>query len=267
MIKPSGIVTLLTDFGLSDPFVGIMHGVLLKRHADFKIVDLTHGIEPQNIHQAAFWIASSYRDFPDGTVHMVVVDPGVGSDRRPLIAEADGHYFVAPDNGVLDLVLREAQQVEVRALKTWPLNLERVSKTFHGRDIFAPAAAEIGSGRLWMSELGQVIDNFQRLDISEPTKELASVRGQIFTSDHFGNLFSTIPRVLYEDMKDPEVRVGTLVLPLKETYAQVAHGEPVALTNAFDRLEIAVRNGHAQRELGFVIGQVIEIISKKASNK
>ena len=267
MIKPSGIVTLLTDFGLTDPFVGIMHGVLLKRHADFKIVDLTHGIEPQNIHQAAFWIAASYRDFPEGTVHVVVVDPGVGSDRRAIIAELDGHYFVAPDNGVLDLVVREAEQVEIRALRTWPLNLERVSKTFHGRDIFAPAAAEIGSGRLWMSELGQVIEDYDRLDVSDPVREGDSIRGQIFTLDHFGNVFSNIPHELYRDLNEPEIHVGALVLPLKETYAEVPSGTALALTNSFDRLEIAVRDGHAQSQLQLDIGQAIEIKGKQASNK
>ena len=119
MTKPSGIITLLTDFGLSDPFVGIMHGVLLSKRRDFTLIDLTHGIEPQNVRQAAFWIASSYREFPEGTVHMVVVDPGVGSKRRPLIAEIDGHYFVAPDNGVLSLVVDEAERVDVRYLRLW----------------------------------------------------------------------------------------------------------------------------------------------------
>ena len=176
-------------------------------------------------------------------------------------------YFVAPDNGVLDLVVREAEQVEVRALKTWPLNLERVSKTFHGRDIFAPAAAEIGSGRLWMSELGQVIEDYCRLDVSAPIQEGDSVRGEIFTVDHFGNLFSTIPHRLYRDLNEAEVRIGSLVLPLKTTYAEVTSGTALALTNSFERLEIAIRDGNAQRELGLNIGQAIEIVDKNGSEK
>jgi S-adenosyl-L-methionine hydrolase (adenosine-forming) len=262
MIKPSGIVTLLTDFGLTDPFVGIMHGVLLRQYPDFKIVDLSHGIEPQNIAQAAFWLAASYRDFPEGTVHVVVVDPTVGSDRRPLIAEIDRHYFVAPDNGVLDAVCSEAEEVEIRALKLWQLNLKKVSRTFHGRDVFAPAAAEIGSGRMWLSELGDLIDDYARLEIPKAEAKDGMVRGEIVVIDHFGNLITNISKTLFEDMKCPKIRVGGREIPVRKIYSDVAPKEPVALVNAFDRLEIALRDGNAAATLGLTTGQVVEITHK-----
>ncbi|MEE2900778.1 MAG: SAM-dependent chlorinase/fluorinase [Myxococcota bacterium] len=261
MTKPSGIITLLTDFGLSDPFVGIMHGVLLSKKRDFTLIDLTHGIEPQNVRQAAFWIASSYREFPEGTVHMVVVDPGVGSKRRPLIAEIDGHYFVAPDNGVLSLVVDEAERVDVRYLRLWQLELSRVSNTFHGRDIFSPAAAELAIGKRWMTELGEdAIETYKRLDVQSPSENDGRISGQIFMSDHFGNWFTNIPLKMYESWASPRVRIGELELPLQKTYSEVAPGDVVALTNSFDRLEIAVNQGSARKELPFSVGQAVEII-------
>lgn len=262
MTKPSGIITLLTDFGLSDPFVGIMHGVLLSKRRDFTLIDLTHGIEPQNVRQAAFWIASSYREFPEGTVHMVVVDPGVGSKRRPLIAEIDGHYFVAPDNGVLTMVVDEAERCDVRYLRLWQLELSRVSNTFHGRDIFSPAAAELAIGERWMTELGEdAIETYKRLDVQAPSENDGRISGQIFMSDHFGNWFTNIPAKMYESWSTAKVRIGDLQLPLQKTYSDVAPGEVVALTNSFDRLEIAVNQGCARQALPFLVGQTVEIIS------
>ena len=257
MTKPSGIITLLTDFGLSDPFVGIMHGVLLSKKRDFTLIDLTHGIEPQNVRQAAFWIASSYREFRKEP-YMVVVDPGVGSTRRPLIVEIDGHYFVAPDNGVLSLVVDEAERVDVRYYGYGNWNYLRSAIPWPG--YFSPAAAELAIGKRWMTELGEdAIETYKRLDIQAPSENDGRISGQIFMSDHFGNWFTNIPLKM-ESWSSPRVRIGELELPLQKTYSEVATGEVVALTNSFDRLEIAVNQGSARKELPFSVGQAVEII-------
>lgn len=259
MIKPSGIITLLTDFGQQDPFVGIMHGAILSRYQDLKIVDLSHQIPPQAIAPAAFWLAASYREFPEGTVHVAVVDPGVGTDRRILLADIDNHYFVVPDNGMLDFVCAAADRVQIRKLNRRALYLQRISNTFHGRDIFAPAAAEIASGKVWISELGNLTEDFERLAITPARRSRDVITGEILVIDHFGNLISNVPDSLLGDDETWTIHFKDQQIPLIKTYSAQAEGKPLALINAFDRLEIAVRNGRAELFFDAQIGQALEI--------
>jgi len=236
-----------------------MHGVIFSRHQDLRIVDLSHGISPQAIPEAAFWLAASYREFPEGSVHVVVVDPGVGTQRDVLLADIDNHYFIVPDNGVLDIVRTEAERVEIRKLNVQRLYLNRVSHTFHGRDVFAPAAAEIASGKVWLSELGTLTENYQTLSLNPARREGEVIKGEVITADHFGNLISNVPTALLKGRSDWNVHFGDQVLPLRKTYAEVEIGKPLALINAFERVEIAIREGRAESYFNCGPGQPLEI--------
>lgn len=259
-MKPSGIVTLLTDFGLDDPFVGVMKGVLLARCPGVQIVDLTHGIEPQDVAQGAFWLKSSYHWFPEGTVHVAVVDPGVGSSRGELVAEANGHWFVAPDNGLLGPILERARSYEVRRIDRRVLGVEKVSKTFHGRDVFAPAAAEIASGRRWLVELGPAVEPSAPSALPRPVEGEREIEGRIVTIDRFGNLISNIRAKHCAAFTSPSVVIGDWTLPLLDTYSDVPPGELLALINAFDVVEVACREGSARDRLGLTKGTPIKVV-------
>jgi hypothetical protein len=240
--RPSGVVTLLTDFGLQDAYVGVMKGVLLARVAHLRIVDLTHAIAAQDILGAAWQLAQAWPFFPTGSVHVAVVDPGVGSERSILVAEDRGHAFLAPDNGLLGPVLSGAARV-------FELDLERyarpeTSRTFHGRDLFAPAAAALAGG-LEPRELGPPAES-GRGGAWPEVQETASgeLRVEVLCVDHFGNLITTLPAARLAGAAW-SVWVGTRELPLLRTYADVEPGEPLALIGSCGTLEVSVRDGHA----------------------
>ena len=261
------IVTLLTDFGLGDPFVGIMKGVILGRAPGARIVDLTHGIPPQDVRAAAYWLARSYRWFPEGTVHVAVVDPGVGSDRAAIVARAHGHTFVAPDNGLLWDVLAREPHAEVRRIDPPALGLVVASHTFHGRDVFAPVGAELASGRLDFDRVGPTLANPVAAEWAAPERDGDVVRGRIVCCDHFGNLISDIDRALVVDLGDVRVSIAGRDLRLHRTYADVAPGAALALINAFDSLEIAVRDGDAAATLGVKPGAAVEVRGARAPGR
>lgn len=263
-VEPSGVVTLLTDFGLADPFVGVMKGAIYKRYKDARIVDLTHAIEPQDVLTAAFWIDASYRYFPEGTVHVVVVDPGVGTARRPLLVSAHRHYFVGPDNGVFSRVLRSEVGREVRVIDLARLGVEELSDTFHGRDIFAPAAGELASGYRWAPELGTLLREWVSLDLPRPELQDGRLVGSVLTVDRFGNLMTNISRRRVAEHPGSRVRIGGLEMEISRTYGDVGVGEPLALINAFDALEIAVREGSAATQLGLGRGAEVELLLSSA---
>jgi S-adenosylmethionine hydrolase len=244
----SGIVTLLTDFGLSDPFVGIMKGVILSRCRGVTIVDLCHGIPPQSVADAAFWLERSYGWFAPGTVHVAVVDPTVGSARRILSVRAHGHLFLAPDNGLLAASLTGPGS-EVRAVDTARLGLQPPSATFHGRDVFAPLAAELASGRLAFADVGAPASAAPCV-LEAPSVQAGAVLGAVVTVDRFGNLITNLERRTLETAGARRVLIGGREVALRRTYADAAPGELLALINAFDVLELAVRDGSAERELG-----------------
>lgn len=246
--KPSGLVTLLTDFGLRDPYVGIMKGVLHRTRPGVTCIDLTHAIEPQDVATAGFHLAHSWRWFPEGTVHVAVVDPGVGSERAILVAEEAGHAFLAPDNGLLGAVLGAGARVF--ALDEERFALPDRSATFHGRDVFAPAAGALAGG-LAPARAGRPCEDWLR-----PEGEGEVVAGdepievRVVVVDRFGNLVTGLDvGRLALDLALWEVEVGGRRIPAGRTYAEVAPGEPLALVDSYGHLEVAVRDGDAAREL------------------
>jgi S-adenosylmethionine hydrolase len=244
----SGIITLLTDFGLSDPFVGIMKGVILSRFRGARLIDLCHGIPPQSVGDAAFWLERSYAWFAPGTVHVAVVDPGVGSARQLLAVRAHGHLFLAPDNGLLATSLTGAG-AEVRAVDAGRLGFGTPSATFHGRDVFAPLAADLASGALAFADVGAPAQALPCV-LGAARVEAGAVRGVVVTVDRFGNLITNLERATLEAAGARRVSIGGRDVALRRTYADAAPGELLALINAFDVLELAVRDGSAERHLG-----------------
>lgn len=186
------IVALLTDFGTADGFVGAMKGVLLSINPSLTVVDISHEVEPFNILEGALLLKAHYRYFPTGTVFVAVVDPGVGSERKPILVETERYFFIGPDNGIFDLVLEEAGKVRTFLLENRRFQLERVNNTFHGRDIFAPAAGYLSLG-VPPHEFGREIPYQPKLDFPKAVTEGDRVKGQIVYFDRFGNAVTNIP--------------------------------------------------------------------------
>jgi len=244
-VIPSGVVTLLTDFGTKDPFVGVMKGVILKRSARLMIVDLSHSIEPQRVGDAAFWLAHAYPWFPDGTVHVAVVDPGVGTARRAVAARAGTHWFVAPDNGVLEVVARRSPDFEAREIDGERLGLHLASRTFHGRDVFAPVGALLACGKATFANLGAPATLVTTTHVPAPVIGGRSAEGVVVVIDRFGNLVTNLTAAELPPSGAWRVSILGHDLPVVGTYADVPPFVPAALTGSFGELELFVRNGSA----------------------
>lgn len=249
---PSGIVTLLTDFGVLDAYVGIMKGVLHTRAPELRdVVDLTHGVAAQDVLGGAFQLLHAWRWFPEGTVHVAVVDPGVGSDRRIVAARHGGHLFLAPDNGILAPVV--GADAEVRVLDVERFALPDRSSTFHGRDVFAPTAAAMASGTPF-EELGEPGALAVELTFPEPRRDGDDWTGEVLLVDRFGNLVSNLPASVLEGSTDGRtdwrVDVAGRDVPVLGTYADAGPGELLALVDSFGQLEVARRGGDAAGLLG-----------------
>jgi hypothetical protein len=259
-------VTFTTDFGVRDGNVGAMKGVIWGIAPDARIADLSHGIAPQNIREAAFLLERVTSYFPPGTVHLVVVDPGVGTDRRPLAARIGPHFYVAPDNGVLTLVLERAEtnQEPVKFVHTnkpecW---LPTVSNVFHGRDIFSPVAAHLAAG-VPLEELGTEIDDPARIALPRPAKSAAGdLAGEVLHVDHFGNLYTNFRRGNLEGRTDPTVRLlGSEIRGLVRTFGERPIGELIALYSSTNYLLISVVNGSAAERLNARVGDRVQVSS------
>lgn len=253
------IVTLTTDFGLRDSYVGAMKGVILSRCPGAQIVDLTHEVPPQQIRIGALRLASAAAYFPPGTVHLAVVDPGVGSQRRAIAIEADGHRFVGPDNGVLTLAAPPARAGwRAAEITNRAYMLPVVSQTFHGRDVFAPAAAHLASGGA-LEDLGPPLLDPVELHLPAPVRRGRRLRGVILDVDRFGNLVTNIRG---EQLNDGEVeRVcvgGAVILGLSHWYDPSR--ELVAIVGSDGRLEIAAPGGSAAARLGLGPDAPVEIV-------
>jgi S-adenosylmethionine hydrolase len=257
--RPSGIITLLTDFGLQDPFVGVMKGVILTRFPEAKIVDLAHGVRPQDVRECSFWLARSYGWFPRGTVHVAVVDPGVGSERGTLVLQADGHWFVGPDNGVMDGVFERSGDADAREIDVQRFGLAAPSRTFHGRDVFAPVAAELAAGRCAFDAVGPVKQSAVGLCGAQLLKAGDSVQGRVVSVDHFGNLITDIDAGLLTDSRLATVRVADTPCPIRRCYSDAEPGGLLALINAFGTLEIACRDASAAEILGVGRGAMVTV--------
>jgi S-adenosylmethionine hydrolase len=264
----SRIITLTTDFGLEDEYVGVMKGVMLARAPKATIIDLSHAIERQNIRQAGLLIKSAYRFFPDKTIHLVVVDPGVGSNRKLILLQADGHLFLAPDNGVLGLLFGAEHFQAAYEVQCEQYYLAPVSPTFHGRDILAPVAAELASGldpaAVGLAVTPQTLKNFEfataKIDSGQST-----ITGEIIGVDHFGNLQTNITGSSLENLfgnEKPTARVtvkGETIIGIQDTYANKAPGEILAIVGSRGFLEIAVNQGDAATLLDAGIGVLVSV--------
>lgn len=256
-MKTSGVITITTDFGHKGPFAGVMKGVILSRFPEARVVDLAHDIPAQWPPEAGFWVSRSYSWFPAGTVHMAIVDPGVGTERDILVVAADGHVFLAPDNGLLGQLLDSVESPRVFRLlasKTRPLRLRTPSATFHGRDIFAPVAAEIAAGRVTVDEIGERIDSWTPAWLDEPETGGGKISGVIVTIDTFGNLISNIDAALIRDFREPVASIAGHQIPMAQTYGRARPGDLLALINSFDVVEIARAEGSAAESLGSARG-------------
>lgn len=249
----SGVITLTTDFGHKGPFGAVMHGVILCRNPKAQVVDLAHDIPPQWPPEAGFWISRSYRFFPPGTIHLGIVDPGVGTEREILVVEHDGHVFMAPDNGLLGQLLEHAQtpkvwQLDLEKLKS--LQLAKPSDTFHGRDIFAPVAAELTAGNILLTQVGRSVQTWVPGWLDEPEVIGNKITGTIVTIDAFGNLISNIDAALVRDFREPVANIAGHELPTLTTYGRAKPGDFLALVNSFGVIEIAKAEGNAAEGLG-----------------
>lgn len=256
-----GIITLTTDFGYQDPYVGIMKGVILSRQPDCTLVDITHGIPPHSVLEANFAVRGSHKFFPPGTLHVIVVDPGVGSQRRILFLEKDGYSFLAPDNGILTGLLDKPDAL--RSVENNSLFLQDVSSTFHGRDIFAPVAAEVIKG-IDPVDLGPAVDNPVTIEWSEPTYEGGTIEGSVLYIDVYGNLVTNITRThIYKmGLENPRVFVNGKEIGVPQpAYSVKSEGEPLAIYGSFGHLEIAVNQGSAAKI--YSVGTGDEVIVTK----
>jgi S-adenosylmethionine hydrolase len=261
---PSGIITLTTDFGQRDPYVAMMKGVILSINREARIVDITHQIAAGAIAEAASILNDAHRFFPSGTVHVGVVDPGVGSPRRPIALVAENHFFVGPDNGLFWPLIEADGQCHVIRLTDKRCWMKQISATFHGRDIFAPVAAHISQG-VDPLLMGETIDDPMPLQVPLPRMEDSELVGEIVRIDHFGNLITNITRehlAPFFESKDLTIRIGGLVLnTLSTTYSDVPEGQPLALIGSSNALEIAVNRGNAAHDLGgeFRVGTAVVV--------
>jgi S-adenosylmethionine hydrolase len=257
------LITLTTDFGYRDPFVGIMKGVIAGINANARVIDLNHGIPPQDIMAGALMLRHSVPYFPAGTIHVAVIDPSVGSARPPLLIECDGNYFVGPDNGVLSLALAGQQPQRIIHLSNSTYHLPLVSATFHGRDIFAPVAAYLSLGVAAVA-FGEPVETFVRLHLPEVSRTARELVGEILYIDRFGNLFTNISAPDLRGLATEKLTISmgnVAIRGLASTYAAAADGEFVALINSWGLLEIAVYKGSAERRATAKVGDKVMLSS------
>ena len=263
---PSWIVALLTDFGHRDPFVGMMKGVMLGINPDLQLIDISHDIAPQRIREAAIVLSATSPYFPLHTIFLVVVDPGVGGTRRPIVVETAAHLFVGPDNGVLGPVLDQAEVRRVIHATEARYFRQPISRTFHGRDIFAPVAAWLSRGAK-AHEMGTAIDNYKRLELPRPcVGDDGCLEGEVLYQDRFGNLMTNISEAWVTELWGPppwqgiRVYIETAVIQgLDSYYAQRSPQELGLIINSWGRFEIFVNEGSAARATGAVEGSSVRI--------
>lgn len=261
--EPSGIVTLLTDFGAQDTYVGIMKGVLWSRATGLRsVVDLTHEIAPQDVRAAAFHLLHAWRWFPRGSVHVAVVDPGVGGGRGILAAALDGHVFLAPDNGLLAPLL--AAGARARRVEVERYSLPARSRTFHGRDVFAPTAAALVSGEAFEA-LGPLAEG--AVDLRFPVPPLVDdgrLEAEVLLVDRFGNLITNLPREALEPRPEAwTIEHAGLPIAVRGTYSEAPAGSLLGLIDSYGLLELALRDGNAAAQLNLGVGARLRL-SRKA---
>lgn len=260
----SPLLTLTSDFGTQDAYVAAMKGTILRINPSVQMVDITHEIAPQDIMEAAFVLRDVVPYFPAGTTHLVVVDPGVGTERRPVAVLSGGHRFVGPDNGIFSLLLADGEPdmaVVLDRKSCWLT--ENPNNTFHGRDIFAPVAAHLASG-LSLTEVGTLIDSLTRLRWAQPLIDQEGMQGWVVHIDRFGNSISNISSSCFNEAARGrcfKCYVGNTILnALSTTFADVSSGEPLIFFGNSGFLEIAVSSGNASELLGIRKGAPVNVV-------
>jgi S-adenosyl-L-methionine hydrolase (adenosine-forming) len=260
---PVPVITLLTDFGLSDYYVAAMKGVILSRNPAACIVDISHEITPQSILSAAYVLLGAYNNFPAGAIHLVVVDPGVGSPRRPIVAKAGGYFFVGPDNGVFSFVLRRRASYQAFAIRKQGLLASEISNTFHGRDVFAPVAAALSLG-VSLPEIGEQLPTIELL--AEPTQiSPSAIESRIIHIDRFGNCVTGIQRSTLPNAGLPEtflLKIGShQIRTLKDFYLEAGAppNRPFAIWGSIGFLEVSLPSASAAELLGLKIGDPVRL--------
>jgi len=256
---PNGIISLTTDFGADDPYVGIMKAVIVGCFPNVRIIDLTHQVPAYQPDIAGLFLGLSCRWFPFGTVHLAVVDPAVGTDRDIILLVADAHWFLAPDNGLADEIGRHVTILARRRVDTSRPATTRVSSTFHGRDIFAPLAASLAADEIRPEDVGPVVPELAPSSLQKPRRCGTRVEGEILLADHFGNLLTNIPGALLGHREAAAVQCGGHSFRVVRTYGNTTGQEPVALINSFDLLELACPRGDAARILGLTPGEPVTV--------
>lgn len=258
------IITVMTDFGTRDGYVGAMKGVMLGINPRCTLVDISHEIPPQGVFEGAFTLGNAYRFFPPGSIHLAVVDPGVGTGREPLVVETEAYFFVGPDNGLFTWIYRGERVKQVIGIRERDFFPNPISQTFHGRDIFAPVAAHLSLGRR-PGEFGVRLDTWSEIEIPEPKETDGGFIGEVVHIDRFGNLITNLPRRLLE----PSAGQGSLhihikgrrISGLKTAYAEARRGELMAIFDSFDLLEISVMGESAVQALKATKGDRVELFS------
>ena len=255
------LITLTTDFGSTDWFAGVMRGVILKVNPRGTIVDITHGIPPGDIRAGAFALYASCRLFPKGTVHVAVVDPGVGSSRKAIAVRTSNYFLVGPDNGLLSWALRNEEVEAIHGLENDEYFLHPVSRTFHGRDIFGPVAAYLSRG-VPLRKFGAALEDYVHLPWPEPVREEDSLQGEVLYIDRFGNAITNVGTDLPAGFGATTLIVykgRRRLCAVADFYETVASGGAVAVPGSCGLLEIAINGGRADRRLGLQPGDVITL--------
>lgn len=257
---PRPVIALTTDFGQTDSYVGAMKGVILRICPEAVLVDISHEIRPQAVQQAAYLLSTAAPYFPLGTIHLVIVDPGVGTERRPIVVQTDRAIYVAPDNGVLSLALGQEPALQAIHLTEPRYRLSTVSDTFHGRDIFAPAAAHLASGTK-PGEMGKPVRPSELVTVPTLNPQLqldGRWQAEILHVDHFGNLVTNF-RIPNHGSPTAVTLAGHRIETLSRTFADGVPGELIAYVGSSGYLEIAVRQGNAARQLDMDIGAPVQV--------
>jgi S-adenosylmethionine hydrolase len=262
--RANGIITLTTDFGAREPFVGIMKGVMLGHAPHLRFIDMAHEVSAFQPVEAGFWLAHAFRYFPAGTLHVAVVDPGVGTPRALLVALAGEQALIAPDNGLLAPLAARGKLDRIISIDNTRLvkfGVSDVSATFHGRDVFAPLAAAIAANRCDPVDLGPEVTSIEQggWGTTVPRAD-GGIEGQVVVVDRFGNLISNIESSTVVALKLPTVLIAGLRLPLKLTYGDARAGEYLGVINSFDVLEVAQSRGNAAQGLKLAVGAPISVV-------
>jgi len=258
----NGIITLTTDFGTMEPYAGIMKGMILTSNPDARIVDLTHEIPAHDVVNASFMLVRTYMHFPGGTIHIAVIDPGVGGERKNIAVLTTNFIFIGPDNGIFTLVLTKEKIVEIREIRRPPFLLKKVSDTFHGRDVYAPCAGHLSAGKNFF-DIGPEIKHLKRLEYPRISQEGNELKGEIVSIDSFGNMITniTVPALQrFAGKRRLEIYFGAeRFFKIMHRYTDVSPGMPLVLYGSSGYLEVSMNEGRASSYFMTSVGSTITI--------